>query len=88
MNRRSGSSSEPVRLRRDRNAQLKRVIKMAVVRICRRPDDPLGASYWAKLARGVSSNNAMLTIGRRLINIMATLWSRQLEYDPDRVPVT
>lgn len=84
----SGSSKGPVRLRRDRNAELKRLIKTAVINTCKYPDLRLGASYRAKLAKGVEPDHAKLTIGRRLINIMATLWSRKLEYDPDKVPVS
>lgn len=87
MHRRSGASCEPIRLRKDRNSHLKRVLKMAVVRICRRPEHPLGAAYRAKRAAGMPDHKAKLTIGRRLINTMATVWNRQQEFDPAKVAI-
>lgn len=87
MRRRSGASSEPVRLRRDRNAHLKRVLKRAVIGICRQADHPLGASYRAKRAAGMADHKAKLTIGRRLINTMAALWNRNEEFDASKVTI-
>jgi len=85
--RSSGDSYEPVRLRKDRNGHLKRVLKMAVVRICQRPGHPLHAAYRARRARGLPDRNAKLTTGRRLINIMTTLWTRNQEFDATKVTV-
>lgn len=85
MKRSSGSSCEPVRLRKDRNRHLKYVLKSAVVRICNDPNHPLAPSYHARRARGVAEHNAKLTIGRRLINLMAALWQNQQEFDPTQV---
>jgi transposase len=85
--RSSGDSCEPVRLRKDRNSHLKRVLKMAVVRICQRPDHPLHTAYRSRRARGLPDRNAKLTTGRRLINIMTTLWTRNQEFDATKVAV-
>jgi transposase len=87
MQRRSGASSEPARLRKDRNHHLKRVLKMAVIRICQQPEHPLGGAYRAKRAAGMADHKAKLTIGRRLINIMATVWNRQQEFDATKVAI-
>lgn len=85
MKRSSGSSFEPVRLRKDRNKHLKYVLKSAVVRICKDPRHPLAPSYHARRARGVAEHNAKLTIGRRLINLMAALWQNEQEFDSTKV---
>jgi transposase len=87
MQRSSGASFEPMRLRKDRNVHLKRVLKMAVVRICQRPEHPLYAAYQAKRAQGMADHKAKLTIARRLINTMAAIWSHKQEFDATQVAI-
>lgn len=87
MQRSSGASFEPKRLRKDRNAYLKWVLKMAVVRICRSPNHPLYEAYQAKRAQGMAEHKAKLTIGRRLINTMAAVWSHKQEFDAKKIAI-
>lgn len=85
MQRSSGASLEPKRLRKDRNAHLKCILKMAVIRICSSPNHPLYEAYQAKRAQGMADHKAKLTIGRRLINTMAAVWNHKQEFDATKV---
>lgn len=84
--RRSGSSAEPTRLRKNYNRHLKRVISGAVEQlICRDPSEPFAAGFHTRITRGTSLAGAKLTIGRKLINTLCALWQREELYDPDKV---
>lgn len=87
-NRRSGSSAEPTRLRRNYNRHLKRVISGAVEQlIIRHPESPFATAYRTRVARGTSATGAKLTIGRKLINTLRAVWRSEEVYHPDKVLV-
>ncbi len=85
--RKSGSHTEPVRLRRGFNRHLKRVVKSAVERMVQRQASPFAAAYQLRLERGTLPTRAKLAIARKLIDVLCALWNSKEDYDPERVRV-
>lgn len=83
--RSSGSSNEPVRIRRKYNRALKRVIKSSVERMVWQPANPFAAAYRQRVARGMLPNRAKLTVARKLIDVMCAIWSKEHDYDPNLI---
>lgn len=83
--RSSGSTSEPVRIRRKYNRALKRVIKSSVERMVWQRANPFALAYQQRVAGGMLPTRAKLTVARKLIDVMCAIWSKERDYDPSLI---
>jgi len=72
-------------LNTNRNASLKEVFKgAALTLIGSDPDHPLVQGYRRRVAQGMESNLARLTMARQLAAIVLAMWKHKEDYDPTR----